>query len=217
MKRRLVFDVESVGLHGEGFAVGYVLLLGGHVADEAWAYCAPSQARGTEAGRAWIREHCAWAEKGMSAAVRSEHGLPSGTRLMDPRNVRDWFWARWAEQRLQGAELWADVAWPVEARFLGQCVEDVREEPDADAAFEDWAKGRIPPTPREWEGPYPLLDVRSYVEAIGIPAAAAADPDPVLVDEQVVVLAHHPLVDARLSAEKLLRVERMLKRALPSE
>lgn len=219
-KRRLVFDVESIGLHGEGWAVGYVLLLDGDTIDEGWAYCPPSRAVGTQAGRDWIDEHCPWGAKGLAAAVRQEHGLPPGRRLLTPAEVRDWFWRVWREQRDQGAELWADVPWPVEVRFLVACIEDDRywSQHAREALNQARSPGEpvnLPESERTPQGPYPLFDVRSFVESVLV---MTADRDPVEASDDdsdgVAVLAHHPLVDARLSATKLLRVERLLSTAL---
>jgi hypothetical protein len=217
MTRRMVFDVESVGLHGEGWALGYVVIVDGKFMDTSWGYCPPARAHGTADGRAWVTEHCPWATGEDEAVLRAEHGLPPAHRFESPEELRAWFWGRWLSEKEAGAQLWADVAWPVEARFLGQCVEDVRPvaHKTGQEAIERWATCAIEPTPREWEGPFPLFDVRSYVEAL---VAAGVDPGEVptargLVDDGAYgkELLHHPLFDARVSALKVLGVEHMLK------
>ncbi len=215
MTRRMVFDVESVGLHGEGWAVGYMVLIDEKTVDESWAYCNPGQASGAQAGRDWVAEHCPWGAVGMHPAVRSEHGLPAGRRFLNPVEVRRWFWERWLEQRAAGAELWADVPWPVEARFLAACVEDGLDwsahGPSALVAAEG-GDVNLPAVTREAEAPYPLLDVRSLVEAVAImdrgrPVQLEDEP----TEDDAPTLVHHPLSDARQSAKKLLQVERLLK------
>ena len=46
--RRMVWDVESVGLHGEGFAVGWVVLLGAEEVSAHWIACPPDEAKGSK-------------------------------------------------------------------------------------------------------------------------------------------------------------------------
>ena len=53
--RMMVFDVESVGLHGEGFAVGWVVITeSGEVVEERRLSCDPAHAAGSDEGRAWV-------------------------------------------------------------------------------------------------------------------------------------------------------------------
>lgn len=105
----LVFDVESIGLHGEGFAVGYVVkrLDGEHMADGLFA-CLPDLAEGTDANRRW-------------AGVNVP---PLEANCCAPHEVRAKFWDVWLSWKARGAVLVADCAWPVEARFLAACVDD---------------------------------------------------------------------------------------------
>lgn len=105
----MVIDVESVGLHGEGFAVGFVVvrLDGTEVACGRFA-CDPAEAQGEDQGREWIAEHLP----------------PFALNCHGPREVRDSFWAQWEFWKHDGAVLVADCAWPVEARFLAACVDD---------------------------------------------------------------------------------------------
>lgn len=106
----LVFDVESVGLHGEGFAFGYVVVnRAGREITAARAACKSERARGDEAGRDWV-----YANIPESVAVTA----------LDPRDVRSLFWETWLPWRARGALLCADCPWPVEARFLAACVDD---------------------------------------------------------------------------------------------
>lgn len=109
----MVFDVESIGLHGEGFAVGYVVVDGdGVTRAEARYACHPDKAAGNDDGRAWVRDN-----------------LPKiAFEFLTPRAVRGRFWIDWWFWKQQGAFLVADCAWPVEARFLAACVDD---DPDA--------------------------------------------------------------------------------------
>lgn len=96
----MVFDVESIGLHGEGFAVGWVVVDGAGKELEAEArQCWQERADGCAAGRKWVMDN-----------VPLRHALDSET----PATIRTAFWN----------------AWPVEARFLAACVDDKRAASD---------------------------------------------------------------------------------------
>lgn len=124
----LIFDVESIGLHGEGFAVGLVVVEPKKlVTFEAGFACDPAFAEGSDEGRRWVIEN-----------VESLEGDDSIIYVGSPRDVRAGFWEVWAAWKEQDAWLMADCSWPVEARFLSDCVKD--------------------DTSREQDGPYPLLD-----------------------------------------------------------
>lgn len=109
----MVFDVESVGLHGDGFAVGWVVVnRGGETISSGLQSIPPQNAGGTDEGRQWVNENVPT--------------LPqTGVWLADLYNQ---FWAIWRYWSDQGAVLVADCAWPVEARFLAACVDDEPEE-----------------------------------------------------------------------------------------
>lgn len=107
----MVVDVESVGLHGEGFAVGWVVVdHQGRQMESGYAACHDEAASGSASDRAWIREHVV------------PH-LPEPTHA-HPSEVRAWFWRHWMGWKKRGAVLAADCCWPVEARFLAACVDD---------------------------------------------------------------------------------------------
>src|SRR4051812_27877287 len=104
-----VIDVESVGLHGEGFAVGYVVIdLEGNQLDLGLFACPVNAARGNAAGFKWVGENITELPISHSA----------------PWLVRAAFWRVWREWKEKGAALVTDCGWPVEARFLAQCVDD---------------------------------------------------------------------------------------------
>lgn len=110
-KLYMVFDVESVGLHGEGYAVGWVVVdsEGRHIAGASYA-CDPDRAKGDEDGRKWVTENAP---------------MPTyGYNCSSPRWIRDEFWRAWDYAKKKGAVLVADCAWPVEARFLAACIDD---------------------------------------------------------------------------------------------
>lgn len=104
-----VLDVESVGLFGEGFAAGWV------VVDrkkelQGWGFycCDSSRADGSDGGRLWVRE-C----------------VPSLKRNASlPKDVRRHTWEAWVKWKQRGAVMVADCPWPVEARFLLEAAKE---------------------------------------------------------------------------------------------
>lgn len=159
----IVFDVESVGLHGEGFAVGAVVLdLEGNQHEQVEFSCPPYAARGSSEGFNWVANNC--------PKLRKTH--------QSPRQVRAAFWRFWLVWQAKSAVLVADCAWPVEARFLLDCVGDK-------------------PLEREWRGPYPLLDLACFLVAKGKDPLEKRERKPNEMPE------HSPLADALQSARTL--------------
>lgn len=161
----MVFDVESIGLHGEGFAVGFTVVtrLGDQV---QWGLiaCPPEAAIGSANNLEWVKKN-----------------VPPLMKTHDfPVDVREQFWQQWLCWKERGALLVADCAWPVEARFLRDCVTD------------DLAA-------REWQGPYPLHDLASVILANG------GDPLEKFERLSIELPEHNPLNDARQSARILTR------------
>ena len=162
----MVFDVESIGLHGEGFAVGWVVIdRFGKRVNQGLYSCPPSRARGTEDDRQWVSDNIP--------------GLP--TTHDTPRTLRDGFWSAWEIAKSMGAQMVADCAWPVEARFLNDCVDDL-------------------PGFRKFDGPYPLLDLSSVLLARGL------DPLGEFQRTEHELPKHNPLADAKQSARILIEV-----------
>jgi hypothetical protein len=171
----MVFDVESIGLHGEGFAVAWVVIHGdGRTITEACYSCDPGLARGDDEGRSWVAANVT---------------LPPLGRLRSPREIRDEFWRSWLYAREIKEVLVADCAWPVEARFLAACVDDDPEVrrwqgpyPLHDLVSIRLAAGLDPLTtagrlPEELPEHNPLCDARQsarlLVEALNILSARA--------------------------------------------
>lgn len=160
------FDVESVGLHGEGYAVAWtVQSRKGEEREIGIAFCHPQEAAGDVDGQAWAMRNV-W-----------PHLLYHAERanLCDrPRDVRAAFWDAWKRHR-ESATLIADCAWPVEARFFAQCIDD-------------------DPKEREANGPYPIHELGTLLLCAGL--------DPIgrfpRIDNELPI--HHPLCDARQSA-----------------
>lgn len=165
-----VFDVESIGLHGEGFAVAWVVIDAktSERVDERAILCSPDSALGTGFDRQWIEDH----------VIHHLEPLGKEDRYPTPRDVRGQFWIAWLHWRERGAWMAADVCWPVEARFLFDCVH---------------ASGI-----RKSAAPYPLIDIASARLAVGLDPISVCER---LSDERP---AHHPLADSRQSARLLI-------------
>lgn len=137
-KHVMVFDVESIGLHGEGFAVGWVIIDDDRNEIETGCHaCDPSRADGSRVDRAWVMEHIPEPQ--------------SGYNHRDPTRVRAAFWDAWlkAKAKYPDIVLAADCAWPVEANFLAMSVRD-----------DFWD--------RQSQGPYPLHEIASFLSTAGI-------------------------------------------------
>lgn len=175
----VVFDVESIGLYGEPFAVAWRAVWGdGDVLEEGILWCPLEGAAGSDEDRQWINENVA------------PHFIDLGAPSCDsPANLCSEFWMAWtrlkgeAEARGRKAIIAADVPYPVETRFLERSMK-------SHAHSSDYIS----------HSPYPLLDVSSVMAGAGThwdsPAARVR-----LSDEKP---AHNPLCDVRQSARLLL-------------
>lgn len=162
MKSFFVFDVESVGLHGEGFSVaGGVYLENGSPQWEFCYACPREKAEGLSSDRAWIDVNV--------PALEITH--------ISTLNMRLDFWQTWEKAKLEGAEMAAECLWPVEARFISDCVRD-----DAQ---------RLP------TAPYPFHEISSVMLAAGMNPMGTYDRTPSELPK------HNPLADARQSARLL--------------
>lgn len=159
----MVFDVESVGLHGQAFAFGYVVIHNEKEVDHGRFSCPTSTVEGTDEDLEWV--------------LKNTPKLIPNCR--NPAELTIIFWNLWKRWKADGALLAADCAWPVEARFLMECVDLDKEG-------------------RKWEGPYPMLEISSFL------MAANMDPmvEYVRLDDELP--KHCPLADARQSARLLM-------------
>lgn len=111
-----VFDVESMGLHGEGFAVGGgIYRLENAAAVREFRYFTPHEPiEGTDENRKWVLNNIPV----MDVTHWATHG------------IRGAFWEEWeiAKAAYPGICMWAECGWPVEARFLAMCIEDRTKE-----------------------------------------------------------------------------------------
>ena len=158
---QFVFDVESIGLHGEPFSVGYVVFKDGELAAANSYSCDRAIVSGSDDDRAWVNENV--------PVTPITHDTLEG--------VLDAFWEAWMDWKKSGAQMFAECAWPVEAKFLAMCI------------------GRVYPQGK-WDGPYPLHEIASFMAAAGMNPMANYDYDPYEVK-------HDPLSDAKQSARLL--------------
>lgn len=101
------FDVESIGLHGEAFAVGWVVVnRDGDMCFEGLLAVDPAKAVGDDSDRVWVNEHVP----------------PIEANCKSYDFFREEFWRMWLNWKEKGAVMVADCAWPVEANFLRQCI-----------------------------------------------------------------------------------------------
>ena len=167
----MVFDVESVGLHGEGFTVAWVVVnIDGEKLDEGCLSCNPTLCEGSAVSRKWIEDNI------------PELEITSPTKM----HLRNTFWYEWIKWKEQGAILVADCIWPVETNFLSACINQNHSE-------------------REWQGPYPLVDLASILLALG------EDPLAITIRKDDELTMHHPLMDARQSARQLIDCLQLMK------
>lgn len=195
MTRRMMLDVESVGLHGEALAYGYVIEEQApgardsyRVVEEGFAIANPLVCSGERQDFDWLKTNVFPWINAMNPVFPPEGGTPiiqsdptTGvlvTLCDGPVSLRETFWSLWERERARETQLWGDVCWPVEANFLSACVR---------------AK-----TGRKFKGPYPLLDVAPLWQA---------HCGGVLLRQPSELPEHHPLMDCRHSLRKLSLAE----------
>jgi len=104
-----------------------------------------------------------------------------------PETMRYQFWENWMKAKAEGAVMAADCGWPVEARFVIACIDD-------------------DPENRKWNGPYPFMEIASFL------AAAGMDPMTKYDRTESEMPVHDPLGDARQSARLLsMALEKLSK------
>jgi hypothetical protein len=105
----MCFDVESIGLHGDAFAVGYVVVDKDRIVhDEQMFSCPRELCDGQISDLKWVNENIPPLEI-------------SHTTLIEMRNA---FWEKWKYWKSKGALLVTDCGWPVESNFLSACIKD---------------------------------------------------------------------------------------------
>lgn len=102
-----VFDVESIGLHGEPYAVGWVIVdQSGNLLECGRIAIPTEQAHGDDADRAWVQDNV--------PPIPPTH-MSMKAMLVD-------FWGQWMKWKTAGAIMFAECGWPVESKFLSMCV-----------------------------------------------------------------------------------------------
>jgi hypothetical protein len=104
-----MMDVESIGLHGRGYAVAWLVIdtETGEELDSRVLANDPADAWGDVQDRRWVTENVPPIQ--VTHKTRSE--------------LLTAFWADWMRWRAMGAILAADCPWPVESRFLAACID----------------------------------------------------------------------------------------------
>ena len=123
------FDVESLGLYGEGFAVGAVVFDDGKEVDSFFASCPVDR---LDSYKDCPEETIKWLQANVFPTL-------SEPKYQTAREVREAFWGFY--QTWKHANVFvADCGAPVEAYFLRQCILDKHQE-------------------RIWKAPYPLHEL----------------------------------------------------------
>jgi len=105
-----IFDVESIGLHGEGFAVAGGVFRDGEQLTKFLFACDPRRAEGRPEDHQWVAQN-----------------VPPLTATHDyPHQVRAAFVEEWlsSEAAVPGLAMAAECGWPVEANFLLACARE---------------------------------------------------------------------------------------------
>lgn len=153
----LSVDAESVGLLGDTWAIGCVLVDrdGQELESHRW-HVDPEQVQGTDAGQQWVRDNCAWARQ-------------TAPTCWSAAQMRQWFWRYWEKvQRDYGAIMLADHPFPVEAKLLFDCLADDRRR-QSPYPLIDCSSVQMDPLasqPRidgEWPAHDPVADARQSV------------------------------------------------------
>jgi hypothetical protein len=101
------FDVESIGLHGDAYAVGWVVHEDGKEIESGMLAVDPKTVNGSDSDRGWIMANIP----------------PLEVNCKYPDMLRCEFWAAWLKWKAKGAIMVSDCGWPVEANFLSWCVQ----------------------------------------------------------------------------------------------
>jgi hypothetical protein len=160
----LIFDVEALGLHGPAIAVAGVVM------DTSNGGIVTEFAF----HRKWtLKEHIN-DETAADWVTRHVTTHTSSIEVEDEKALREAFWMVWRTAAADKCGLAAECAWPVEARFLNGCIDQYPS--------------------RNWDGPYPLHEISSFMIAAGMDPMGSYD------RTGREIPAHEPLADAFLSA-----------------
>lgn len=187
MTIQFVFDVESNGLHGEGFAYGYVVvrthedLSEPEILEEGECYSI--QGAKDAASVEWVKDNVLPKLDKLTPYLQEATIDPSSLSneiVMTTRELREKFYqvyTKWKEYKEDKVEFWSDVNFPVETNFLHAIVKD--------------GEGA-----RDWSMPFPLRDVANFVDLEINRKEYSKLPD---------LKEHNPRDDAKASAFSLHR------------
>lgn len=103
-----VYDVESIGLYGESFAVAFEVFDEYEVHEKKCYACQPERAKGTAIDHEWVKANIP--------------KLPCNAA--DPNHMRELFWIKLQHWIGQGANVWAHHVWPVDSKIISECIAD---------------------------------------------------------------------------------------------
>ena len=125
IKLFFVFDVESIGLYGDDFAVaGGLYDDTGEAIDEFCYSIERDGLKGLEDDIEWVNNNVP------DLDVTHDSG----------EEMRTAFWQKWKEAKDKGAEIFAECKYPVETNFMSKCIkEDLSRIEDAPYPFHEIA------------------------------------------------------------------------------
>lgn len=183
MKKFLMFDVESLGLHGTAFAVGAVVCT--EKGEEIATFELLSQ-EGLKAAQKLAEVEQQQAEtpynRFFTNMLPKLSDMPTCETNKELRKEFYHFMKEWIDE---GAEIWSDCNFPVETNFLTSIVNDFSEEERN--------------TYMAITMPYPLYDLSNFMN-VNISRTENGLPFP--------VRAHNPLDDSKASMYHLLGVSK---------
>ena len=145
-----VIDVESMGLYGEGFQVGYTLVNRERERlEEGLIFTEMEYAQGLNRDFTWVSEN-------VKSKICADESTIDIYKLSSISKVRDLFWEKWLKFKKHGAYIAADCIFPVESNFLISCVNQNTYQ-------------------RAWDAPYPFIEISTLILACGQEPTATYD------------------------------------------
>lgn len=177
-----VFDVESVGLHGQAFAVagGIYDIRGNAMEGTEFAFHHSADKAGGGPDLPMVKEDREWVAE--NVVIRAD-SLDVGNST----NLRQAFWAQWKKAKALGALMFVECGWPVEGRFLNRCIEEI--------------SGNI------WNGPYPLHEIATLMLAADMDTMATYERTP--EESPAHEPLADARLSARLLATAILRIQKL--------
>jgi len=118
-----VFDVESVGLHGQAFAVAGGIYQNGIALEEFAYHCCHEYAQGTHEDSKWVQ-----------ANVQIH---PTSENCFGVNDICERFWKYWTliRRKHNNIKMFVECGWPVEAHFINACIDLNRYERNWDGPY----------------------------------------------------------------------------------